>query len=398
MTFPTETEMSFGRRFHNWLHWKLSFWQLSVHPVMEHSSKWRHFRFSVGRSPFVISSQVAMIGKLRVCLALQLILMTPTLSVYVDRSNRNLLEVPRNISLGVTTLILDDNMITSIDVGSFRNFSDLIKLTLRDNGLTHIGQGTFDHNCKLQLLFLDKNLIEKLPDSFGCSALSMSELSVWDALDPTKEHKYNFTEFTNLLELFIGGNEISGQFDASLLPRNLELMSFNVNYITSIVNLAEAMPGVKKLKAISNRLWRLSPDVANLIDLEILHLKGNDLTTLPDMLHMPRLWNIKVGLNPLICDKSLCWLRMLKWFRTSQIIVEATCGAPSALNGRPLMSVSPTMMQCGEGERVQMMTSSNGNVFRVTGPLCGEFTGPRWIPHTKTSDAELWYFLWSAPE
>ena len=30
--------------------------------------------------------------------------------------------------------------------------------------------------------------------------------------------------------------------------------------------------------------------------------------------------------------------------------------------------------------------------FRVTGPLCGEFTGPRWIPHTKASDAELWFF------
>ena len=27
-----------------------------------------------------------------------------------------------------------------------------------------------------------------------------------------------------------------------------------------------------------------------------------------------------------------------------------------------------------------MMTSSNGNIFRVTGYLCGEFTGPRWIP------------------
>ena len=27
-----------------------------------------------------------------------------------------------------------------------------------------------------------------------------------------------------------------------------------------------------------------------------------------------------------------------------------------------------------------MMTSSNGNVFRVTGPLCGEFTGPGEFP------------------
>ena len=30
--------------------------------------------------------------------------------------------------------------------------------------------------------------------------------------------------------------------------------------------------------------------------------------------------------------------------------------------------------------RVIMMTSSNGNIFRVTGPLCGKFTGHWWIP------------------
>ena len=35
-----------------------------------------------------------------------------------------------------------------------------------------------------------------------------------------------------------------------------------------------------------------------------------------------------------------------------------------------------------------MMTSSNGNIFRVTGPLCGEFTGHWWIPLTKPS---MWY-------
>ena len=33
---------------------------------------------------------------------------------------------------------------------------------------------------------------------------------------------------------------------------------------------------------------------------------------------------------------------------------------------------------------------TNGNIFRVTGPLCGEFTGDRWIPLTNASDAELW--------
>ena len=46
--------------------------------------------------------------------------------------------------------------------------------------------------------------------------------------------------------------------------------------------------------------------------------------------------------------------------------------------------------------RLLMMTSSNGNFFRVTGTLFGGiFTGHRWIPLTKASDAELWCFLWS---
>ena len=40
-----------------------------------------------------------------------------------------------------------------------------------------------------------------------------------------------------------------------------------------------------------------------------------------------------------------------------------------------------------------MMTSSNGNSFRVTDHLCGEFTGHRWIPSTKASDAELFSLI-----
>ena len=43
-----------------------------------------------------------------------------------------------------------------------------------------------------------------------------------------------------------------------------------------------------------------------------------------------------------------------------------------------------------------MMTTSNGNIFRVTGPLWGESTGHRRIPLTKVSNTELWCLLWSA--
>ena len=59
-----------------------------------------------------------------------------------------------------------------------------------------------------------------------------------------------------------------------------------------------------------------------------------------------------------------------------------------------------------------MMTSSNGNIFRVTGHLCGEFTGPRWIPaqrsvtrsfdvffdlHPNKRLSKQWWGLWGKP-
>ena len=40
-----------------------------------------------------------------------------------------------------------------------------------------------------------------------------------------------------------------------------------------------------------------------------------------------------------------------------------------------------------------MITSSNGNILGVTRPLCGEFTGHRWIPLTKASNTELDVFF-----
>ena len=45
------------------------------------------------------------------------------------------------------------------------------------------------------------------------------------------------------------------------------------------------------------------------------------------------------------------------------------------------------------GMWVNMMTSSNGNIFHVTGPLWGESTSHRGIPLTKASDVKLWFHV-----
>ena len=71
-------------------------------------------------------------------------------------------------------------------------------------------------------------------------------------------------------------------------------------------------------------------------------------------------------------------------------------------NGCSFISMLKSQLVCVSAivprREIFMMTSSNGNIFRVTSHLCRESTGHRWIPRPKASDAGLWCFLWSAPE
>ena len=58
-----------------------------------------------------------------------------------------------------------------------------------------------------------------------------------------------------------------------------------------------------------------------------------------------------------------------------------------------LYNVITCRWSCISWWRHQMETSSH-----FTNLLCGEFSGHRWIPRSRASDAELWCFLLSTPE
>ena len=60
------------------------------------------------------------------------------------------------------------------------------------------------------------------------------------------------------------------------------------------------------------------------------------------------------------------------------VIQEILCQFVST---KPLSWTYTEFLTAGHlGTSLVMMTSSNGNIFRVTGPLCGEFTGPGEFP------------------
>ena len=97
-----------------------------------------------------------------------------------------------------------------------------------------------------------------------------------------------------------------------------------------------------------------------------------------------------VEYNCIDCANSTCgsW----RW-------VSVMCHSPGLqiYNTLPLLQHSHKQARLPLFDNV-MMTSSNGNIFCVTGHLCWEITSLQWIPHTKASDVERWCFLWSASE
>ena len=106
-------------------------------------------------------------------------------------------------------------------------------------------------------------------------------------------------------------------------------------------------------------------------------------------IYEPRAWSRQFLLN--MCQntnifKNMCFKLRLSPANTispspnvSNKLVLLTAPLSSFLTDNVLLlSISIVVMSdCMESV---MMTLSNGNIFRVTGPLCGEFTGPGEFP------------------
>ena len=94
-----------------------------------------------------------------------------------------------------------------------------------------------------------------------------------------------------------------------------------------------------------------------------------------------KLSTISIDKQPITYYQNNFWIHFHHLFTSSEVI---SC----LLNGYLQEYVTTNRAQ-SEGPLL-MMTSLNENIFRVTGPLCGRFTGHRWIPLTKSIDADLW--------
>ncbi|KAI9562208.1 hypothetical protein GHT06_013173 [Daphnia sinensis] len=98
----------------------------------------------------------------------------------VDCSNKGLKEIPRELPLYTTELILNDNQIVRIKAdGMFRDLPNLLKVDLRRNQISAIENGAFEGANTLVELNLAENIIQEIHNKMFTGLVSLRTLSLF---------------------------------------------------------------------------------------------------------------------------------------------------------------------------------------------------------------------------
>ena len=235
-------------------------------------------------------------------------------SMEINHAYSGLKIIPTDINPNVTNLVLSSNFISRVANYSFANLKELVTLNINRNQISYIEDGTFDMLAKLKQLKLARNCILYIPATFGDAERSLEKLGFYEAFAQVSMKSFDFSRFTKLRHLNIGGNDIPRE---QLAPRDRQLMS---TYYENTRTLPR---------------------------LEALYLPQNYLESVPDYFHLP-LKNIYLAANRLACNASLCWVRLWEYFK-SPMQVYATCNSPTSLKEKALMTAHPIAMECYKG-------------------------------------------------
>jgi Leucine-rich repeat (LRR) protein len=165
-----------------------------------------------------------------------------------------------NSMLQLTNLSLSRNEIESIEADSFLTEpfeSNILELLLSENKLTKIQQRTFSGLFKLQILHLDKNVIEEID-------------------------KYSFYNLNNLRELKIETNKIKIIRNEMFFGKTvLEILYLYQNSIETIESIPfNTLRSLKKLHLFSNKIKQIKfGHFIHLQNLDELRLDKNEIGT-----------------------------------------------------------------------------------------------------------------------
>ncbi|XP_052454387.1 leucine-rich repeat and transmembrane domain-containing protein 2-like [Carassius gibelio] len=225
---------------------------------------------------------------------------------YLNLSNNNFTTVePGSFSnfSGLLHLDLSRNLLSSINPGYFSNLSSLLHLDLSRNLLSSVFPSSFSHLNNLEVLDLSENLVVRLPVNLFSGLNSLREL----VLRENKLKELNPDQFKGLTEL-----------------RRLDL---SFNSLSSIpTHLLDGLQNLVWLSLLGNKLRTLErSSLEPATALQQLLLDGNP-------------WNCNCNLIPL-----KHWLEWIVY--TGGSIDSANCSFPANLHGKDLRSIPMEMFR-----------------------------------------------------
>ena len=272
------------------------------------------------------------------------LLLHPVWCQVVDRSGENLSAVPSDLPKNSTELILENNLISTLDSCQFCGFTALQYLHLRNNSITYVSPTAFKNTslielylseneltsvpdlneiaAQLEVLVLNDNKISTLPDGI----LNMSRLRSLE-LCRNKLHDANtgefcFSDLSSLQILKLSFNNFTGEIvkrvSKSPLASSLDQLILQGNEV-GYTPLNETEQALRQMRSLTK-----------------LDIRGNKMKAIPDIYHgNPEftLRAIQAIYNQIVCDSSALWLKEVQEDLDVRVTLSA-CKSPSALVDR----------------------------------------------------------------
>ena len=247
----------------------------------------------------------------------------------------------------LTTLTL--NKARMYDFPNLSAYSPRIRtMGIQDNRIQRIPQSTIAQLFELEKFVAGHNYITQFPNFVNSSLLKKLYMDNNKIKVIPRE---NIEGLTQLRIFSLQNNLLSHMTDISHLT-SLECFNISYNMIAKLPEeIFQGLPNLIKLSCEYNRIAVLPDLIAHLPSLREFYMQGNRLLTLPDHYAHSSPLTFHVQDNPLICNRSLCWLRMLNWTNTTSPLNldSPTCAEPPFVANTLVSRAHPTPMGCYDG-------------------------------------------------